>query len=49
MQKFKCLHEFVTFTDKDMTINGKFLRWAHTRIYQSAWQDKPLRECIILA
>ncbi len=33
------LCEFVTFIDKDMTVNWKFLRWGRT---QSAWQGKPL-------
>ncbi len=43
MQKWKCSHEFLTFIEKDMTVNLKFLRWGRTRICQSAWQDKPLR------
>ncbi len=36
------LCEFVTFIDKDMTVNWKFLRWGRTRMCQSAWQGKPL-------
>ncbi len=40
MQKWKCLCEFFTFIDKDMTVNWTFLRWGRTRICQSAWQGK---------